>query len=195
MTAFISPMKTGNMIQGVVFLGLVLSPFAPMADCADAPAIAPNVLVTFVHPENYFDIRNKYFATTSGEDRILSSLREYITRRAAIYLPEDYCLYVTFTNIKLAGAFPLEGIQEFRIITQQAPPGFVFGWAITDHSGKVIEEGVKRIENFGFMQLYGNNTSEGEDLNYEKATLDDWLRNTLAFLPHRETQRLAVGFR
>ncbi len=168
-------------MSGAVVIAVLLGLLTPAVGRAEDPTPSPHVLVIFNHPENFLDIRDRYSASDFGKNEILSMFREYITRRSAKYLPEGYGFYISFTDIKLAGAYPLWGIQEYRVITQRDPPGFVFGWAITDRSGDVVKKGAERLQTFAFMELYGFNTSEGEAFHYEKAILDDWMRNNLQF--------------
>jgi len=174
-------MRTFPVMSGAVAIAVLFGLLAPAVGRGDPSTPGAHVLVIFDHPENFLDIRDRYFATDFGENEILSVFREYITRRAAKYLPEGYAFYIGFTDIKLAGAYPLWGIQEYRVITRRDPPGFVFGWAITNRSGDVVKKGAERLQTFAFMELYGCNTSEGEAFYYEKAILDDWMRNNLEF--------------
>lgn len=130
-------------MSGAVVIAVLLGLLTPAVGRAEDPTPSPHVLVIFNHPENFLDIRDRYSASDFGKNEILSMFREYITRRSAKYLPEGYGFYISFTDIKLAGAYPLWGIQEYRVITQRDPPGFVFGWAITDRSGDVVKKGAE----------------------------------------------------
>jgi hypothetical protein len=54
----------------------------------------------------------------------------------------------------------------------------MFGWAITDLSGRVIRRVWEKLEEPCFMGLF-RNADPGDPLRFEKAVLDDWMRNNL----------------
>jgi hypothetical protein len=172
-------MKAYRSLPNSLALALALGFLAQGAARADAPLPGSRVLVTYDHPEKFLDIRDANFPTAEGEDRIIESLRAYITRRATALLPAGDSLYVTFINIKLAGVFAVgEVAPRGRIVTAGTPPLFMFGWAVTDPSGKVIRRAWEKLEEPYFMGLF-RNADPGDPLRFEKAVLDDWMRNNL----------------
>jgi Protein of unknown function (DUF3016) len=172
-------MKTCRMLPGSVALALALGFLADVSVRADTPKPSSRVLVTFDHPEKFLDIRDSYFPTAEGKDKIMESLRDYITQRATAFLPSGDSLYVTFINVKLAGVFAVgELAPGGRTVTAGTPPVFMFGWAVTDPSGKVVRRAWEKLEEPYFMGLF-RNADPGDPLRFEKAVLDDWMRNNL----------------
>jgi hypothetical protein len=109
-------MKTTPVAPGAIALVALIGLLASAPIRAETPATGPHVLVTFDHPENFVDVRDRYQPTVQGRDEIFASLRAFIIKRAAPRLPEGDAFYITFTNIKLAGVFPLVGFAEHRIV-------------------------------------------------------------------------------
>lgn len=166
---------------------LAVSPDLPPLDSgtiaaarADYQTPGARVLVMFTHPESFLDIRDREAPTQKGQDEILESFRDYLTRRAVLYLPSGNALYLNFMNIKLAGGFPYGslGNRAERVILESTPPILRFAWAVTDPSGRVIRSGYETLEDINFMELY-RSADPGDPYRYEKAVLDDWLRNRL----------------
>ena len=150
---------------------------------ARAASLTPNdrTLVVFTHPETFLDIRDRYAPSNEGESKILSDLRDYIALRAPLYLHKGDFLYVNFINIKLAGVYPVGSIGNLdrRTILDTTPPMFMFGWAVVDPSGKVVGNAWEKLEPNDFKDLY-RSADPGDLLRYEKAVLDDWMRNKLS---------------
>lgn len=141
----------------------------------------PRVLVIFTHPESFLDIRDRYVPTEEGRNEILNIFREYLAKRAVPYLPEGYALYVNFINIKLAGVFPVGAIGNLsrRTVLDSTPPMLMFAWAVTDPSGKIVKSAWEKLEEDNFKDLY-ESAEPGDPYRYEKAVLDDWMRNSLS---------------
>jgi hypothetical protein len=152
------------------------------AAAARAASQVPNarVLVVYTHPENFLDIRDRVAPSDEGENAILSDLRAYITKRAPLYLHPGGFLYVNFINIKLAGVYPVGAIGNLdqRTILSTTPPMFMFSWAVVDPAGKIIGSASEKLEENDFKDLY-RSADAGDPLRYEKAVLDDWMRNHL----------------
>jgi hypothetical protein len=152
---------------------------AESASATGTKTLVPDarVQVVFTQPEKFLDVRDSNDPTEKGEGEILDMFRRYVIQRADIYLPEGDGLYVNFINIKVAGVFP--GIGKRRIISPGTLPIFVFEWAITDRSGRVIKKGSETLEERSFMELYSNNGLDHEPFHYDQAVLDDWMHNNL----------------
>jgi Protein of unknown function (DUF3016) len=178
-----SSLTTRTRIRGVLpclaAVAVALGFLAPLSARGDAPKPGDRVLVTFDHPEKFLDVRDSNVPTAEGRDKILASLRDYITQRAPAFLPKGDALYVTFINIKLAGVFAIGEVPPHgRFIAAGTPPLFMFGWAITDPSGKVVGRAWEKLEEQDFMNLF-QNADPSDPLRFEKAVLDDWMRNRL----------------
>jgi hypothetical protein len=172
-------MKPQRIPHGALALAFALGLLAPAVARADDPKPGDRVLVTFEHPEKFLDVRDSNFPTVEGRDKILESLRVYLTKHAPAFLPAGDNLYVTFINIKLAGVFSVGEVSSGgRFMLPSSPPLFMLGWAITDPSGKVVRRAWEKLEKDDYMSLF-RNADPGDPLRYDKAVLDDWMRNAL----------------
>lgn len=144
------------------------------------PAANPRVLVVFTHPEKFLDIRDRVVPSDEGENEILAGFREFIAKRAPIYLPSGDSLYVNFINIKLAGVYPVGAIGnlDHRTILSSTPPMFMFSWEVTDPSGSIVKSAWEKLEADNFKDLF-KSADPGDLFRYEKAVLDDWMRNSI----------------
>jgi len=173
-------MKTSLVLQGVFALASVFGSLAPSAVRAASPTPSARVVVIFDHPERFSDIKLLRYPIDEVKDRnhVMAVFRDYITQRAVAYLPEGYHFYVRFTDMGLAGQFPPGGFWDYRVVTRNFPPVFVFGWAITDRSGAVVKMASENLIGADFMDL-GSNALENEPYHFEKAVLDDCMRENL----------------
>ncbi|HVW21040.1 MAG TPA: DUF3016 domain-containing protein [Opitutaceae bacterium] len=159
---------------------IAAGPPAPASAAADAPQ---RTTVTFVHPEKFTDVKDRYYPTDAGRDGILRQIKDYIVQLGDRLLPPGYHLAMTFTNIDLAGEFePWHGAQwdDVRIVKPIYPPRFKFSYSVTDPAGKVLKQG---SENDTDMDFDLQPTLDNQDpLRYEKAFLGTWIRGHLAHL-------------
>jgi Protein of unknown function (DUF3016) len=166
-------MKTIRLFSA--FLGLAAS-----ALYATAANTASRTDVTFDHPENFTDVKDRALPTDKGRDEILSNIRGFIVDRADRILPEGYSLRMTFTDVDLAGDFePQRGARwdDVRIVKAIYPPAFKFTFAVMDSSGKVVKQGSESMRDMTFDTRI--TIDRGDALHYEKDFLDDWLRSNL----------------
>lgn len=163
---------------------LVISLAAALA-CASASFAAPPadqkspVDVVFDQPEKFTDVRDSYMGTDNGRDGLLGLLKEHLQQRAPRYLAEGQTLTVTFTDVDLAGDYePWRGVnyQDVRIVKEIYPPRLTFSYKIADASGAVVKEGQEKLLDLAFQMNAAFNSQDS--LRYEKAMLDNWLRDT-----------------
>jgi hypothetical protein len=174
-----NPMNLARMFVPPALTSLCLAFFAPSLVAADAPRADSRVVVVFEHSENFLDVRDSAVPTVAGRDRILASLRDYIVRSAPAFLPPGDSLRLVFANIKLAGVFAVGELPPGgRLVSAGTPPLFLFGCVVTDPSGKVVRKSSEKLEPEYFMGLF-RNADPGDPLRYDKAVLDDWMRNGL----------------
>jgi hypothetical protein len=172
-------MKLHPQIRLALIAAAVAASFVPRAISAEAQVTNSRVEVSFNHPEQFADIRDGYLASEENKKEVLSALQEYIVQRAPSFLPKGDALRITFDNIKLAGVINIAGVVgDRRVILASTPPMFMFEWAVTDISGKVIGSAKEKLEENNFKDL-SSRADEGDPLRYEKAVLDDWMRNRL----------------
>lgn len=167
-------MKTVLLFAAVLGLGFAGLP------SARAVVEAPRVTVTFVHPENFTDVKDSFFPTDKGRDAILKSINDYLVRQGTFYLPKGYRLALTFTDIDLAGDFePWRGVDfdNIRIVKDIYPPDFKFSYQVTDPAGRIVRQGKEDIRDLAFTMRADIDTQD--PLHFEKDILNDWLRNRL----------------
>lgn len=170
-------MKTKIVLLSAAFLAMTGASFAaPPADQAKK-----NVLVQFDQPEKFTDVRHTSFKSDKPEQAYLDTLKEHLEQRAPRYLADDQTLSITFTDIDMAGDFePWRGsdYDHVRVVKDIYPPRLNFTYKVTDASGAVVKEGSEKLIELGF-QIHGSPVNSQDNLRYEKAMLDNWLRDRL----------------
>ena len=104
---------------------LTAAPPANAATRTNKSATPQRAEVVFVAPENFTDVRDSYTGTDSGRDALLDQIRDYIKDEASRYLATDQKLFVTITDIDMAGDFePWRGANwdNVRIVKDIYPP-------------------------------------------------------------------------
>jgi hypothetical protein len=138
-----------------------------------------NVTVSYDHPEQFTETRKvRSLAPMRADDDYLKVLKSYIEERASKMLPPGERLAIVVTDIDRAGNFepwrpgPL---REVRIIKDIYPPRIDLRFQLFDASGKVIREGARKLRDPAFMSD-SIAIPSSDNLRYEKALLDRWLR-------------------
>lgn len=134
--------------------------------------------VTFSHPEKFADVKDAYLGTEKGRDAVLSQLRDYIVQKAQKYVPAGDKLEVTVTDVDLAGDFePWRGpeAQDVRIVKDIYPPKIDLEYKLVGPGGKAVMENKRQLRDLAFMMKLSINRDD--NLRFEKALIDDWLRN------------------
>jgi hypothetical protein len=148
---------------------------------AAPPAANTHVEVIFDHPENFTDVKDGNMGSEKGRDNYLALIKEHIQQRAARYLMEGQTLTLTFTNIDMAGDFePWRGpdFSDVRIVKEIYPPRMHFSYKLVDASGAVVKEGQEKLIDMSF-QMTASPIDAQDSLRYEKAMLDNWLRDKI----------------
>jgi hypothetical protein len=143
-----------------------------------APKEGGTVVVTFDHPEKFTDIKDREDPTDAGEAGILKEIKTYLVDDAGPRLPAGATLSITFTDIRLAGSFePWHGPErsEIRYVRDIYPPFYRFSFVITDGAGKVLRQGKIDHTDLDFQTRLVLDTND--PLHYEKAYLDEWVRD------------------
>ena len=151
---------------------------------ASAAADPGPVTVIFSHPEKYADVRDSFGDNDNarGRERYLPFIQEHLTRAGARRLPAGQQLTVTFSDIDLAGDFePGRGMHfdDIRVIKDLYVPRLSFTFTLTDASGAVLKSGERKLVELGFQMTIRSGFRD-DQLRYEKAMLDDWLRREFA---------------
>ncbi|MFT3868569.1 MAG: DUF3016 domain-containing protein [Nibricoccus sp.] len=159
-------------------VALLVSATALLA--APTAAQKNQVDVIFDHPENFTDVKDSQMGSEKGRDGYLALLKDHLQERAPRYLTEGQKLTITFTNIDMAGDFePWRGIDfnDVRIVKEIYPPRMNFTYKLVDGTGSVVKEGQEKLLDMSF-QMNASPVNATDSLRYEKAMLDNWLRDT-----------------
>jgi hypothetical protein len=165
-----------------LFLAAALTAVPLVKAAAAKPKIADQpqrVSVVYVDPAKFTDVRDSYTGTDSGRDDILDRIREYVQDEAKQYIPEGDKLFISVTDIDLAGDYePWRGPRwdDIRIVKDIYPPRIVFSFRLTDPSGKVIKEGDRDLRDMAFLMKI-TMAFQDDPLRHEKQLLDDWFRD------------------
>ena len=158
-----------------LFLGLLALPVR-----ADLPPqvtyTTPKLVVVFLHPGKYRDIRDQYSPTDKGELYILSQLKDALVADADHDVPVGCQLTLTFTDIKLAGDFePWRGPMwdAVRIVKDIYYPYFRFNWKLAGPSGDILKQGSENLQDMDFQMRPVLDLSD--PLRYEKDMLREWM--------------------
>jgi hypothetical protein len=147
--------------------------FAVLAATPLSVEAAGSVDVTFVNPERYRDIGDRFTGQRSGVLKEIESYFDYLGER---YLKHGQVLSVEVLNIDLAGQYePWRfELRNVRIMRDVTPPRFRLRYALVDR-GKLL---VRAEENVADMTyLWGGGSTYGDQrLGYEKKMLRDWFR-------------------
>ncbi|MBD8874329.1 DUF3016 domain-containing protein [Rhodanobacter sp. DHB23] len=161
-------------------LHVLLAALALFGAPAMATKAAPtNVTVTYDHPEQFTETHKvRALAPQLADDDYLKVLKSYTEDRASRMLPPGDRLAIVVTDIDRAGNFepwrPMP-MREVRIVKDIYPPRIDLRFQLLDANGKVLREGTRKLRDPAF--LYDSiNLSDSDNLRYEKALLDRWLR-------------------
>ena len=161
----------------VAALGLALIGLQALAE---SPVAKP-VIVEFVNPENFSDIRDRQFASKPDENPHLRNLRKHMESEAARYVGSGQTLLIKFTDIDLAGDIEPHtnpNLLDTRIVKGVYPPRAKLSYVLTDARGGVIKSGDADLKDLGFDAYNGGMSSDA--LRFDKRMLDKWLRREFA---------------
>ena len=143
-------------------------------------AQAANVEIEWFKPEKYRDIQGGVESKKRFQERVMASLTSFFKEAAAEILPADQTLYLTITDVDLAGdveyfftSFPT-GV---RVIRDIYFPSIEFNYELRDAGGKVLKNGKENIKDMGYLfsgMAYINNPP----FDYEKRMINDWFRKS-----------------
>jgi hypothetical protein len=164
------------------WLGLVAGLTALSPGLAADPAVNPEkrIEVTFSHPEKFSDVRDGYMGSDQGRDGLLGQLKDYIVQRAQSRVPEGQKLSILVTEVDLAGDFEAwhgPQMSDVRVVKDVYPPKIDLEFKLTGPDGKVVKEGQRQLRDLAFMMKLSINRDD--NLRFEKALVDDWLRDEL----------------
>ncbi|QGX40345.1 DUF3016 domain-containing protein [Permianibacter aggregans] len=152
---------------------------APSALASDPVEAEGPVMIEYVKPTEFTDIKDDPFRTRTEKNTHLIQLRQFLHKEASEYLQKGQKLKISFTDIDLAGDYePARGPQmnDIRIIRELYPPRLKFDYALMDRSGNIIKEDKVELRDMAFMMRTSIHRSD--PLYHEKYMLDKWLRET-----------------
>lgn len=151
-----------------------------LAGCQTPPppsgATAADVTVEFQNPDDFRDVRE---SLGGGTDlNALAALRTFLQEKAPYHLQPGQKLRLVFTDIDLAGDFPVSGggrYDRVRVIRGIYIPRQEFNFTLTDSAGQVVKEGKRTLTDMNF-QASGLRIGSDQPFFYDKVLLEDWLR-------------------
>ena len=147
---------------------------------AESPVAKP-VVVEFVNPENFSDIRDRQFPTKPEENPHLKNLRKHMEKSAARYVGPGQTLLIKFTDIDLAGDIEPHSnpnLLDTRTVKGVYPPRAKLNYVLSDAQGAVVKSGEADLKDLGFDAHNGGMSSD--PLRFDKRMLDKWLRKEFA---------------
>ena len=159
-----------------VVLAIVFAAPAIPARAAGEERAASRASVDWTDPAGFREVRESHGRGMLRGTAWLDTLKTHLERRATRVLPPDRHLEVTFTDIKLAGAFePWRGphYDDVRIVKDIYPPRIDLRFVLKSGDGSILAEGERTLRDVGFLTRGMANTSD--PLRYERRMLDEWL--------------------
>lgn len=143
--------------------------------------VAGSVVVEFVNPENFTDIRDRQFPSKPEENPHLKNLRKHMEKSAARYVGPGQTLLIKFTDIDLAGDLEPHtnpNLLDTRTVKGVYPPRAKLSYVLSDAQGAVVRSGDADLKDLGFDAHNGGMSSD--PLRFDKRMLDKWLRKEFA---------------
>ncbi len=136
------------------------------------------VTVTFDQPDKFTDL--KYYYQGPTDQGYLDDLRHYIEQTARGYLAAGQRLAVKITDVDMAGDFSPGRSRQggVRVIGGTYPPRLRFSYAVTDASGRIVNQGEENLTDPGYQSRV-RTAGVNDPLFYEKALLADWMSSKL----------------
>ena len=145
-----------------------------------AGAHAATVAFEYTNPDDFRDIRATEQSQPKFEQNVLRELEDEFRAEAA-KLPEGQTLHVTLKDIDLAGdieyfhqSYPFG----LRVIRDVDFPRMELSYELRDADGQVLKSGEDKVSDMGFRTPAFEARLNMEPLDYEKALIRDWVRDT-----------------
>lgn len=153
-----------------------------LAISASVQAGEPPVVVEFIHPEKYTDVRDSRSLRLNPErNQHMKSLRSWLEKQAPKRLAPDQRLVIEFTDIDLAGDYePIVDpvLADVRIVKGIYPPRLSFRYRLEGADGQLLASGEEVLRDLGFDSR--PITRETDPLRFEKRMLAEWLDRHIA---------------
>lgn len=149
----------------------------------------PKTEVVFFEPEKFTDARDSLLGDSEkARASVIEDLRTHFIKQAGRYLAPGQQLKITVTDVDLAGEFePWRSGQwaDVRIVKDIYPPAIKLSFQLTDTDGQVLKKGDRQLRDLGFMMTLS--IDRNDPLRFEKALIDDWLREEFRGLKNKGT--------
>jgi Protein of unknown function (DUF3016) len=143
----------------------------------EAATPAAQVVVTFVAPEKFTDVKDDMRGSEQDRDRLLGALKVRIESLARRYLAAGQTLEIQVTDVDMAGEFePWLGsdFEHIRILKEVYPPRMKLEFRLLDAEGRVVSAGKRHLQDFGYLTSSSIPTTD--PLRHDTDLVRDWLR-------------------
>ena len=143
--------------------------------CA-APAAA-QTSVSFIQPERYTDVENRWGSGISLRVT-LGEMRRLFTELGNRILQPGQTLSIDVLDIDLAGLDQPGGNQPYglRVVTDITPPRFVLRYALKER-GRTLLSAQETVTDLNFLTRYGGRAASSTTFYYERELIRDWLQS------------------
>jgi hypothetical protein len=141
----------------------------------------PRVLVVFVEPERFTDVKNAARGSEKGTAALLDELAGFMREIGERDVPAGTSLELRVTDIDLAGEFePWRGPQfeRTRFMRDVYAPRIDLEFRLKDAEGRVVRAGTRSLREPNYLTRAL--LMRDDRLRYEKALLSDWFRQEFA---------------
>ncbi len=148
-----------------------------------AGAQAATVAFEYTTPDHFRDIRATDESQPKFEQNVLREFEDAFRQEAARQLPEGQTLHVTLKDVDLAGdieyfhrSYPFG----LRVIRDVDFPQMELSYELRGANGDVLKSGNERVADMGFRTPAFATRVNMDPLDYEKAMIRDWVRDTFS---------------
>lgn len=139
---------------------------------ATAAQAAGTVTVSFLKPENFTDVKDRYLSS----ERHLEALKRHLEHAAAPYVADGQTLKIEVLDVDLAGNVnPSVRGNDLRVLKGSADwPRIELRYAL-ETPGQAARSGEARVQDMAYL-MQRVSLPSSESLPYERRMLDAWFR-------------------
>jgi hypothetical protein len=145
---------------------------------AQATPSAVRVSVSFVHPERFNDQDFRVRFTPAQRAAALADLARHIERAGAAILKPGQALKIEIFDLRRAGMERMVRGADMRVFTDVTPPTVSLRYTLSGGRRRA-QSGTKVLTDMNYLSNPSARFS-GDRFAYEKALIDDWLRQIAA---------------
>lgn len=137
---------------------------------AAAAQAAGTVNVSFVQPDNFTDVKDRYLS----KDRHLEALKRHLELAAAPYVADGQTLKIEVLDVDLAGEVK-PSARDLRVLKGGADwPRIQLRYAL-ESPGQAARSGEARVQDMAYL-MHRAHLPSGDALAYERRMLDEWFK-------------------